>query len=266
MKRILEDRTSPYANRSYEVFLQGSYGNDTNIYSDSDVDIIICLKSVFYTDLTNLDESQRSFYDSLRTPASYSLSQFRLEVLQWLRQKFSNVSDGNKAIFIPGNGTRRDADVLVCAEHRRYMSYRTAGSSDYHPGIVFWDKNGTEIVNFPKQHRDNATNLHQNSSFRYKTNVRVLKNYRNDLVRRGKLRAGVAPSYFLEGFLSNMPLSRFELSHSDTISNFVNWAAATDRTQLTCVNRLHWLVRDGRHTSWSNSDFQSYLSALIMDW
>ena len=43
IKRALEAPDSRYAGKHYEVFLQGSYGNDTNIYAESDVDVVIGL-------------------------------------------------------------------------------------------------------------------------------------------------------------------------------------------------------------------------------
>lgn len=39
IKSVLEAGTTAYANTDFEVFLQSSYGNDTNIRSESDVDI-----------------------------------------------------------------------------------------------------------------------------------------------------------------------------------------------------------------------------------
>ncbi len=51
VKNVLEDSDAPYAAKDYEVFLQGSYGNDTNIWSESDVDIVIKLGSCFHSDL-----------------------------------------------------------------------------------------------------------------------------------------------------------------------------------------------------------------------
>lgn len=41
IRTVLWDANSPYAARSFNVFLQGSYKNDTNVYGDSDVDIVI---------------------------------------------------------------------------------------------------------------------------------------------------------------------------------------------------------------------------------
>ena len=41
IKSVLEANTTPYAGKNFKVFLQGSYGNDTNIYAESDVDIMV---------------------------------------------------------------------------------------------------------------------------------------------------------------------------------------------------------------------------------
>ena len=49
IKSVLEASTTPYADKNFEVFLQGSYGNDTNIYAESDVDIVIRLDDCFHT-------------------------------------------------------------------------------------------------------------------------------------------------------------------------------------------------------------------------
>ena len=36
---------------TYDIYLQGSYQNDTNISGDSDVDVMLELKSTFYHDM-----------------------------------------------------------------------------------------------------------------------------------------------------------------------------------------------------------------------
>jgi tRNA nucleotidyltransferase (CCA-adding enzyme) len=59
MKGVLEDSSAPYAGKSYSVFLQGSYGNDTNIYADSDVDVVIATDAVFYSDLDRLSDEEK---------------------------------------------------------------------------------------------------------------------------------------------------------------------------------------------------------------
>jgi hypothetical protein len=52
IKRMLDANDAPYTGKIFVIFLQGSYGNDTNIYADSDVDTVIRIDSIFYTDLS----------------------------------------------------------------------------------------------------------------------------------------------------------------------------------------------------------------------
>jgi len=52
----------------FEVYLQGSYKNDTNIRGNSDVDVVAQLNSTFYS---NLSEDQKRTLGL--TPATYHL-------------------------------------------------------------------------------------------------------------------------------------------------------------------------------------------------
>jgi hypothetical protein len=149
---------------------------------------------------------------------------------------------------------------------REYVSYRTAYSTDYQTGIVFWAPGGQEIVNFPKQHRDNCSAKNQNSLMRFKPTVRILKNYRNTLVDSGKLKEGVAPSYFLEGLLWNLPNTNFMPTFGSTMNNFVEWVGSVDATQLSCANDLHWLVRDNAAVCWPSESYRAYVAAIRGDW
>ena len=45
----------------YEVYLQGSYKNTTNIRGDSDVDVVAQLNSTFQRDLSELPDYQKKF-------------------------------------------------------------------------------------------------------------------------------------------------------------------------------------------------------------
>ena len=62
IKRALEKDSAGYAEHDYQVFLQGSYGNDTNIYSESDVDIVIRLDSMYYYDISKLDDAAKQAF------------------------------------------------------------------------------------------------------------------------------------------------------------------------------------------------------------
>ena len=63
IRGVLDDPNSPYYKWAYRIFLQGSYGNDTNIYADSDVDVAICLTSVYYGDTSYLSADEKGRYE-----------------------------------------------------------------------------------------------------------------------------------------------------------------------------------------------------------
>src|SRR5262249_7394272 len=96
--------------------------------------------------------------------------------------------------------------------------------------------------------------------------VRVFKNMRNRMIEKGALKEGVAPSYFIEGMLSNVPSHKFGRSYQDTVVGCYDWIIEADRTQLTCANGLHWLVRDNERTSWPTANCQTYLDAVRTFW
>lgn len=185
LKGVLNDSNSPYYKRDYTIFLQGSYKNGTNVYGDSDVDVVMRLNETFYTDLHLLTEEDKKHWDAARSGADYSLAQFKSDVLSWLINRYGNkVHPGTKAIFIEGNGARRDADVLVCAKLRRYRRFKDWNDQDYVEGVCFFRSDGTRIDNFPVQHSDNCTQKHKDTRNWFKHSVRVYKNLRNTMIEK----------------------------------------------------------------------------------
>lgn len=265
---VLNDSCSPYYPRNFETFLQGSYGNDTNIWADSDVDIVIRLSSVYYYDTSELSGSDKSNFDKDFTEAEYSLTKFKEEVTGWLKKNYGHGVDGSgKAIYVPGNASRRDSDILACAEHRDYTSYPNCGQPVYREGIVFWTKDGTKIINYPKQHSSNCTTKHQYTKSYFKPTVRIFKNIRNRMVADGRLREGIAPSYFLEGMLWNVPDNLFGTSYQQTVINCFSYIYnMRDKSQLTCANGIHWLLRHGHSVCWSPDNHNTFMEAFKKLW
>lgn len=267
IRRMLNDSGSPYYPKDFTIFLQGSYGNDTNVFRDSDVDVVVRLNQTYYADTGSLAEAAKATYARAFTRAPYQLSDFKADVLAWLAQHYgSDVKEGKKAICIRGNNNRRDADVLVCAVHRRYRESSNGVDQNYDEGIIFWTIDGTEIVNFPDQHSKNCTTKHQYTLQPFKRVVRVYKNMRNRMIDDGYIANGVAPSYFIEGMLWNVPNSKFAVGYGDSFVNTFNWILQADRTQLSCANDLHWLVRDNAPVCWPSANFQTYLTAAEKYW
>jgi len=182
IKSVLDDANAPYHSCNYSVFLQGSYGNDTNVYRESDVDIVIRLNQTYYADTNRLSVGAQANYDRAFVRAEVSWSDFRAEVFTWLQKKYgSDAQSGKKAIFVKGNGNRRDADVIVCCNFRRYRDGSTGIDDQYDEGICFWS-DGLQIENFPKQHSANLTSMHQGTSSWLKPVIRLYKNMRNRMI------------------------------------------------------------------------------------
>ena len=267
IRNALNDSGSPYYSRSFTIFLQGSYGNDTNVYRESDVDVVIRLNDTFYYEDGELGEGQKAAFAKASTAASYGYYEFKADVTSWLKVKFGDDAKiGTKAITIVGNGSRRNADVIVCSKFRRYRSDSTGADDKYHEGICFFRSDGARISNFPKQHSDNCTAKHQATNSWFKPTVRIYKNMRNRMVDAGALAAGVAPSYFLEGMLWNVPTSTFGRTYEDSVVDAYNWITRQDTSTLACANDLFWLVREGGQNCWSPANFDTYIAAFKKYW
>ena len=238
----------------FEVYLQGSYKNDTNIRGDSDVDVVAQLNSTLYS---NLSEDQERI---LRlTPASYGWSNFKADVLQALKSYYGQVqvTEGNKSIKIKANNGRLPADVIACCQYRKY---KTVNSYDYVEGMYFWTKNDDrQIINYPKIHYDNGVSKHQNSSQWYKPVVRLFKN------SRGSISGDATPSYFLECMLYNVPDLKFGTSYRDTFCDIVNWLNEVNLDDFVCQNgqlKLFGLTPE----QWNTNEAKNFIKSLISLW
>ncbi|SIR04176.1 nucleotidyltransferase [Aquipseudomonas alcaligenes] len=268
IKDVLEDATTPYADKNFKVFLQGSYGNDTNIYAESDVDIVIRLDDCFFSDTNWLSGEEKEAHKYAFKSATYTHVDFKRDVLSVLKAQYGKaVNAGGKAIAIDANGSRRKADVIAAIQFRRYSKFRSTTDSEYIEGICFFNADGEQIANYPKQHSANLTSKHQATSGWLKPMARVLKNMRSRMISEGLIEAGTAPSYYLECLLYNVPINRFTTSYSDCVANVVNWyREEANKNELVCANEQYYLLRDGYHTCWPQDQCDAFIEAAVKLW
>src|SRR5205085_1260386 len=134
----------------------------------------------------------------------------------------------------------------------RYISFDFTGNDNFHEGVAFYS-GGTRIENFPKQHSENITAKHQATKGNFKPMVRVFKNMRNTMIENKLLADGVAPSYFIEGMLSNVPNDKFTGDYGDMWVACFNWLVAADESKLATGSDLHWLVRENTNVCWPSA-------------
>ena len=269
IRNALLDSKAVYAGKEFEVFLQGSYGNDTNIYAESDVDTVMRLDSIYGYDISALPPEQQAAFQQAFSAATYTFAEFKQGVVTRLSNAFGadNVTLGNKAVRIKAGGSRRSADVVACYQFRKYIRFNSLSDNEYVPGIIFPSTSDGYIINYPKRHSENGTAKHQATNKNFKPLVRIFKNMRGKLEADGLIEKGVAPSYFIEGLLYNVPKSNFSGNYAEMVFNILKWLQeTTDRTEFRCVNEQYYLLRNNSAVCWPVANGEKFINAAIQLW
>ena len=253
--------------RDFDVFLQGSYRNSTNIYGDSDVDVVAMLKETFKPDYDYLDESSKALVKLGHVDATYTLTDFRRDVSNAIRRAFPihAITEGGKSIKIPRTSNNIPADVVPCLEYRLYLPPKTLLADASHvDGIWLWDvQRHHAVTSFPKHSYDNGVAKHARTNQWYKPTVRIFKNARGWMEDNGLIQSGTASSHAIECLLYNVPDQQFGSSYGDTVVNVVNWLNGADLTDFVCQNGIQRLFDSGR---WTQQNARAYIGALIQMW
>lgn len=268
VRNALSRSTGRIFQRNYDIFLQGSYGNSTNIWAESDVDIVVKLNETFYSNAPDLPPEQYRQWQSDVLPITYDWAEFRRDVYETLRDNFgADVSYGGKAISVAASHGRRKVDVVVATSYRKYVSYDIWNRSNFVDGICFWTSRGEQIVNFPRQHSDNLTVKHQATNGNFKPLVRIAKNMRTRMQSEGIVPVGIAPSYFIEGMLYNVPSRDLMASNAGNLVAALNWLSSqASLSHLLCANQQSRLIGDNDSTKWPSVDAATFLHQLITFW
>jgi hypothetical protein len=260
--------------KTVNTYLQGSYRNKTNIRGDSDVDIVAELETVFYHDLSLLDEPQIKAFKSAYTDATYGWKDFHQDMMTALQERFGAkaVEAGNKCIKLQGENGRLPADVIVCLEFRRYTKFHTRDDQAFIPGIKFLVPSENRwVINYPKLHIKYGARKNSDSRTKgqYKRTVRIFKNARRYLVDQGELDKKVAPSYFLECLLYNVPDKHFKRAYDRSFPLILNWLsdmfASGKASNFICQNRQHDLFGNTPE-QWSEENATKTITQLCDLW
>lgn len=253
-----------------EIFLQGSYVNDTNIYGDSDIDVVVLYRGSFHKDLSNLPLQQQQLHELTFFAASYNWANLRDDVTMALKSHFgvNSVIQGKKSIKVKTSAMSKPADVIPALEFRRYAHFNSQNDLSAHWGIVFFDNTGSQIVNYPKYHIERGVekNKPHRANGQYKKIVRIFKNFRNYMLEKGLiLNKDIAPSYFIECALHNVPDSFFLGDFTKTIPAILKYLSEVSFDKLLCQNGVTYLIGDGQ-TQWHKDNYTNFVISAISAW
>ncbi|MCR5769678.1 MAG: nucleotidyltransferase [Butyrivibrio sp.] len=191
-----------YSTEDIEIFVQGSYANNTCVRGESDVDIAVVRHDMFeYAFGKQFSPYVGGFEhksDAMR---------FKDTVQRALNECFSswNVHRHNKSIKVDGNSYRKQADVVPAISIRYFYDSDNDNYNSYSEGITIISDDGQVINNFPKQHIINGRKKNINTDHYYKKMVRIIKKMRYMMEDLHYGSAGKVSSFGLESLLWNVP-------------------------------------------------------------
>lgn len=239
----------------YDIYLQGSYRNDTNIRDSSDVDVVVQLKNHYI-----YDEAYGLFFRlTFHGNALHTWQNFKSHVENAMRYHFgwNKVTSGNKSIKV--ETPYFTTDVVPCMQYRKLAN----GSGEYVEGMTFYAvKENRWIVNFPKHHYYNGVYKNQSTQERYKSTIRVFKNAKSYMEKIELTPSGLAPSYFVECMLYNVPNHFFVYDLRDRWTAILVWLCQQANLDIfQCQNGQSMLFGSGLE-HWSVPHAQKFISNL----
>lgn len=265
MIRMVKDAIQGYYNETrdykmnlsnYEIFLQGSYANNTNVKQNSDVDICVMYKNVFNYSMPEGYTLGGNYSDS-------SLDYFELRNLikKALVKKFGSnrVIDKNKAIRILSNSYTTEADVVVSFQYRKYSN-----NTDFVEGIYYKALDGTTIINYPKIHIKNGTAKNNATNYIYKKMVRILKKIMYDMQEDNIPNSDNVKGFVLECMVYNIPNDKIyqymETKYTTNLNNMLNTFINESMNLWKEVNEIKWLF--GLEKGKDETFYKKYMEAM----
>jgi hypothetical protein len=258
----------PLSKRTVEVYATGSYRNNTNVRTESDIDVaVVCHDSFFYQLPAGLTTGTIGF----TTPATYTFDTFRAELEAALRAKFGTaVVPGDKTFNVPENTYRLEADVTPFFEYRRYSG--ACGPQLqwlYDEGVMSVSRRGGTFVNWHEDHYREGVARNDQTRRRFKRAARILKNVKCQMVASGapesRAAAEKVPSFLIECLAFNAPDSCFNLqpnAYVDDVKAVIRHLRAATKADgpwrdLLEVNRRKQLFLDGQ--AWTPEVVNAFL-------
>ena len=236
----------------YEVFLQGSYKNDTNLGGDSDVDVVVRLSSKLKPSVAALT-GERLQKDGSHRFVLQRWQSFREHALKAMRARFGNAAkSGRKTLKVPKGKIQADADLVVT------LSYMD-GIAFYLHGEKRW------VVSYPQKHYQRGLKKEKATNKRFKRTIRMFKAARNRLVDTKALTKDDAPSYFIECLLYNAPDELFARKLAPTYVGILDWLKAASLSDFECQNGQVPLFGPGRE-QWTQKKARAFVKALKDMW
>ncbi len=146
----------------YEVLLQGSYKNGTNLRRDSDVDVVVRLAHKFSPSVAVLSGEQ------LQENASHEVAyrhwrSFRRHALRVMRDRYGDAAtSGRKTLKLAKGELQADADLVITLSYKGSIGFYLSDERRW-------------VVSYPQQHHQRGLTKEEATSRRFKRTIRMFK-------------------------------------------------------------------------------------------
>ncbi|MGC9953451.1 MAG: hypothetical protein ABSD21_04130 [Rhizomicrobium sp.] len=275
-------RSKFLSTRSWEIIKQGSYHNNTNVRSESDVDLCVCLTDAFFVDAPQSDWPTNAELGCVPVPFQFD---YYRNIIAWcLEQEFgaSAVTRGKKALHLHKNDNEKiNADIVPAYTLQKFGSRGAAYLPRPVPdnGIALLTTENKRITNFPKQHYLNGCAKNDLTGRRYKRVVRILKRLRIHMAEnitlavKTRQRAKSTASYLIESLVYNCPDTAFGHTYIyDDVAAVLNYLSVglndtrNGTTLLTLPVWAFWYEVNGikplwMDQAWTLAEAQEFVAA-----
>lgn len=192
-----------FKRRDIEIFAQGSYANNTNVRTNSDVDLCVLCKQTFKYYVP----TGKQLTDFGYGYSDYSYDSFKMELFNLISEKFgiTNITYGKKSIKVMADSYHKEIDIVPFFEYKVFdfqgSVVRTGVAMEVPPGIT--------VENYPKQHIRCGKNKNIKTNYNYKKMVRCFKAIKYQMEDDGYIFANIK-SFVVESVLFNLDNSYFD--------------------------------------------------------
>ena len=247
-------------NKDIEIFVQGSYANNTNVKTKSDVDVCVMLKDTFYSEYP---DGYTGEHYGFSTGTNY-FNDFRKDIINALNDKYGkeNIKPSNKSIKMESTSYRVESDAVPAFQYRNYKIINSTNKNHFVEGIKFYSSTKDEVINYPKEHIENGKIKNTDTQRRYKRTARIFKRIRHQMIQDGISVKKCISSFLIESLLFNVDDSQFTDDElwNNKIKNIIKYLQDNNKSNYTEVSRKLDLFDDTR--KWDIESVNNFLKQM----
>ncbi|MFC2038862.1 hypothetical protein ACFLUG_03735 [Chloroflexota bacterium] len=237
----------------YEIFLQGSHDNDTDLGRDTNVDIVVQLGVRLPSRVGKLDGIQLE-QDEEHIQIHEQWESVRRHLSEALITVYSTdtVISGEKSIRIMKGIAPTSTEIIAAVGYGDGMAF-------------FIEEDQRWVVQYPRQHQKRGLKKEKTTSNRFKRTIRMFKSARNHLVANRVISEKTASSYFIECLLFNVPDNLFKGDYRQTYSGIITFLKKANLKQFNSQNGMRPLFGQEKD-QWNAGDALTFILALERMW